>query len=178
MTVRTAEDLDSRRQRNAELIHEAVTADLDIEAVSGWDIDGDHWRRPVFLANPDGGDSILVGVHLLFPAGLARPIYAYAAETETRRMLFDHDAGAIAGMILEAGKKVIGKQIVDADGETIQGVGREPFGLTTFSVLTGEAIEAAEAWLAAYPDFCLDDVFEGDIEAPEIVDTLPPAPAP
>lgn len=64
---------------------------------------------------------------------------------------------------------VIGYQVVTASGEHVQGDARDPFGLTSFAILQGRAVETARNWIESNPGFGLSPVRPGEIEEPEFV---------
>jgi hypothetical protein len=70
-------------------------------------------------------------------------------------------------------KILVGHQIADQDGYSIQGDEQDPFNLRSFSILIGQAAEKARAWVKANTSFKLIAIRHGDIENPEYIDTLP-----
>lgn len=66
-------------------------------------------------------------------------------------------------------RKLLGWQIVDAEGLNIHGEENDPFGLASFEILSGEAVEQARQWVAENPGFKVVEAFAGDIEEPSVV---------
>ncbi|MCV9964090.1 hypothetical protein OIU34_19600 [Pararhizobium sp. BT-229] len=70
-------------------------------------------------------------------------------------------------------RKLLGWQIVDADGLNIHGEENDPFGLASFEILSGDAVEQARAWVAENPGYKVVEAFAGDIEEPSVISRLP-----
>ena len=68
----------------------------------------------------------------------------------------------------------IGAIIVDRKGFCIHGEDRDPFGLRTYSVLRGDAIETARQWAESVHGYQVVPVFDESIENPEFVDEIDP----
>jgi hypothetical protein len=85
------------------------------------------------------------------------------------------DIADYASFSLEHGgkRKVLGYQIVDVNGYNIHGEENDLWGMASFQVLQGEAVEQARAWADENPGFKVVEVYAGDIEEPSIVSTLP-----
>lgn len=70
-------------------------------------------------------------------------------------------------------RKLLGWQIVDAEGLNIHGEENDPFGLSSFDILSGDAVEQARSWVAENPGFKVVEAFAGDIEEPSVISLLP-----
>jgi hypothetical protein len=69
-------------------------------------------------------------------------------------------------------RKVLGWQIVDANGINIHGEDNDPFGLTSFEILSGDAAEQARDWVADNAGYRVVEVFVGDIDDPSVISRL------
>ena len=67
---------------------------------------------------------------------------------------------------------VIGWQILNADGINIHGDSDDPFDLTSFAILVGDAAQSARRWTEATPGYTVGPVRNGDIEEPEFVSSV------
>lgn len=68
------------------------------------------------------------------------------------------------------GKTIIGYQLADERGQSIQGDDIDPTGLSSFEVMDRRL---ALAVATRYPAFHLRPVYEGDIEEPSVVSGVP-----
>jgi len=67
-------------------------------------------------------------------------------------------------------RKLVGWQLGGPGGENIQGDDDDPFELRSFSILVGDAAEAARHWVGENPGYSLLPIHLGDVEAPEYLD--------
>lgn len=84
------------------------------------------------------------------------------------------DIEAYADFKLEgtATRKVLGWQIVNSEGINIHGEEDDPFSLASFEILTGDALEAAQQWVAENPGYRVKEAFAGDIEEPSVISSV------
>jgi hypothetical protein len=68
--------------------------------------------------------------------------------------------------------QTVGWQILGPDGYNIHAEEDDPFGMTSFSILVGEAVETARKWAAENPGYTVAKVKLGDIEEPEYLDRI------
>lgn len=64
---------------------------------------------------------------------------------------------------------IIGWQILNAEGHNIHGEPDDPFDMPSFTILVGDAANAARGWVASNPGYRVAPVRDGDIEEPEFV---------
>ncbi|MCZ7862416.1 hypothetical protein O9X98_13665 [Agrobacterium salinitolerans] len=69
-------------------------------------------------------------------------------------------------------RKLLGWQIVDAEGLNIHGEENDPFGLASFEILSDDAAEQARQWVAENPGFKVVEAFAGDIEEPSVISRI------
>lgn len=70
-------------------------------------------------------------------------------------------------------RKLLGWQIVDAEGLNIHGEENDPFGLASFEILSDDAADQARQWVAENPGFKVVEAFAGDIEEPSVISRIP-----
>ena len=80
----------------------------------------------------------------------------------------------------KTGKILVGWQIVNAEGWNIHGDENDPFDMSSYDVLKGSAVETAREWCAENPGYKVIEVYDGDVDEPNFVESLetPPPTAP
>lgn len=94
--------------------------------------------------------------------------------SDEEHKLWQDASGTAAAALKAVGWPAIGWQIVRADGTSVHGDDDDPFGLMSFSVLRGEAVDAASAWVDENEGYAIKPVNPGDIENPEFVTAVSP----
>jgi hypothetical protein len=69
---------------------------------------------------------------------------------------------------------ILGFMLCDPDGYCVHGDENDPFGLASFELLVGPAIQTAQAWLLDHPGWTLEPAHEGDVEEPTLVSHIAP----
>lgn len=86
----------------------------------------------------------------------------------------DHYDGKFdfADWLSSASKSQIGWQIVNAEGYNIHGEEDDPFGMNSFDVLVGDAVDTARQWAAENPGYEVVPISAADIDGPSFVERI------
>lgn len=86
---------------------------------------------------------------------------------------WSRERGVIVDQVAERDDAdVVGWQILNSDGYNIHGDSDDPFGLTSFAILVGDAAASARSWVKDNPGYSVGPVKAGDVEEPEYVSAV------